>query len=64
VAAGDDLIHAGEGNDLVLSDPSGFAARAGDAVTPGWAFLADRRRRRSEAENTRLFYVACTRAWS
>ncbi len=46
----------------VLSDPSGFAAKAGDATTPGWAFLADRRRRRSEAENTRLFYVACTRA--
>lgn len=49
-------------DDAVLSDPSGFAAKAGDAVTPGWAFLADRRRRRSEAENTRLFYVACTRA--
>lgn len=46
----------------VLSDPSGFAAKAGDATTPGWAFLADRRRRRSEAENTRLYYVACTRA--
>lgn len=52
----------GSTDDIVLSDPSGFAARAGDAVTPGWAFLADRRRRRSEAENTRLFYVACTRA--
>ncbi|MBI2923566.1 MAG: UvrD-helicase domain-containing protein [Planctomycetes bacterium] len=52
----------GRHEDPVLTDAAGFAARAGDAVTPLWAFLDDRRRRRAAAEDVRLFYVACTRA--
>ena len=52
----------GRNDDPVLADAAGFAARAGDAVTPLWAFLENRRRRRAEAEDVRLFYVACTRA--
>jgi len=52
----------GRNDDPVLSGPDGFAARVGDALTPAWAWLEDRRRRRAEAEDVRLFYVACTRA--
>ena len=39
-----------------------WPAEYGGATTPGWAFLNDRMRRRGDAENVRLFYVACTRA--
>ncbi|NUN50745.1 MAG: UvrD-helicase domain-containing protein, partial [Candidatus Brocadiae bacterium] len=48
--------------DLLLRSAGGFAARAGEATTPAWAWLADESRRREDAERVRLFYVACTRA--